>query len=71
MSRLLSVYTKQQTQLKNKVHREDVLGNPSKIVLESLNRQLKRLKEEMALLESKLLENVKSDYWTCNKKLDT
>ena len=61
LSRLLSVYTKQQTQLKNKVHGEDVLGNPSKVVLESLKRQLKRLKEEMALLESKLLENVKSD----------
>ena len=41
LSRLLSVYTKQQTQLKNKVHGESVLGYPSKEVLSSLKRQLK------------------------------
>ena len=38
MTRLLSVYTKQSTMLKNKIHGESVLGNPSKVVLSSLKR---------------------------------
>ena len=62
LSRLLSVYTKQQTQLKNKVHGESVLGYPSKEVLSSLKRQLKSLKKEMVKLEERLLKNVKSEY---------
>ena len=62
LSRLLSVYTKQQTQLKNKVHGESVLGYPSKEVLSSLKRQLKSLKKEMVKLEDRLLKNVKSEY---------
>ncbi|SEA81223.1 IS110 family transposase, partial [Psychroflexus halocasei] len=36
MTRLLAVYTKQSTMLKNKIHGEAVLGNPSKVVLSSL-----------------------------------
>jgi len=62
LSRLLSIYTKQSTQLKNKIHGESILGNPSKTVDESLNRQLKTLQKEMKFLEDKLLKNVKSAY---------
>ena len=59
LSRLLSVYAKQSTQLKNKIYGEEVLGNPSKIVLRSLTRQLKSLKKEINSLEQALEKNVK------------
>ena len=62
LCRLLSVYVKQSTQLKNKMHGEEVLGTPSKDVVRSLNRQLKNIKKEIEKLESKLLINVKSEY---------
>ena len=62
LCRLLSVYVKQSTQLKNKMHGEEVLGYPSKDVVRSLNRQLKNIKKEIEILESKLLQNVKSEY---------
>jgi len=62
LSRLLSIYIKQSTQLKNKIHGEKVLGFPSKLVLRSLNRQLKSLKKEIEVLENQLLKNVKSEY---------
>jgi len=62
LSRLLSVYSKQSTQIKNKLHGETVLGVPSKAVLSSLNRQLKSLKREMKALEEKLEKNVKKEY---------
>ena len=62
LSRLLSVYVKQSTQIKNKLHGESVLGNPSKDVVRSLNRQLKSLKKEIEILELKLEKNVKSEY---------
>ncbi|WP_452219681.1 IS110 family transposase, partial [Lacinutrix salivirga] len=42
MVRLLSVYRKQSTMLKNKIHGESVLGNPSKVVSMSLKRSLKQ-----------------------------
>jgi len=57
--RALSVYTKQSTMLKNKLHGEAVLGNPSKAVISSLNRSLKQVKKELETLESKLLTLVK------------
>jgi transposase len=41
--RALSVYTKQSTMLKNKLHGESVLGNPSKVVVTSLKRSLRQL----------------------------
>ena len=47
----LSVYTKQSTMLKNKLHGEDVLGNPSSKVVRSLNRSLKFIKKEIKSLE--------------------
>ncbi|MCO5259941.1 MAG: IS110 family transposase [Crocinitomicaceae bacterium] len=62
LSRLLSIYTKQSTQLKNKIHGEEVLGNPSKEVVRSLKRQLKSLKKEMGILEEQLLNNVKLEH---------
>jgi transposase len=40
--RALSVYTKQSTVLKNKLHGESVLGNPSKVVVTSLKRSLRQ-----------------------------
>ncbi|WP_396601680.1 IS110 family transposase [Algibacter sp. R77976] len=62
LSRLLSLYIKQSTQLKNKIHGEEVLGTPSKLVVRSLNRQLKSLEKEIKTLEEQLLKNVKLEY---------
>jgi len=62
LSRMLSVYTKQKTQLKNKIHGEEVLGTPSKVVLSSIKRSLKQLKKEMDVLEKALDKNVKKEY---------
>ncbi|MDN3666916.1 IS110 family transposase [Algibacter miyuki] len=59
MTRLLSVYTKQSTMLKNKLHGEAVLGNPSKVVVSSLKRNLKQVDKEMKMVEYKLLVLVK------------
>lgn len=59
MTRLLSVYTKQSTMLKNKLHGEAVLGNPSKAVVSSLKRSLKQVQKEMKTLEDKLIVLVK------------
>jgi len=60
--RLLSVYSKQSTQLKNKIHGEFTLGKPSKDVVKSLERHLKTLKKEIFKLEEVLLEKVKSEH---------
>ena len=46
MVRILSVYTKQSTSLKNKLHGEEVLGVPSKFVLRSIKRSLKGIENE-------------------------
>lgn len=62
LSRLLSVYTKQSTQLKNKIHGEEVLGYPSKVVVQSLKRQLKSIKNEIKKIESTLENNIKNEY---------
>jgi transposase len=59
--RMLEVYTKQSTALKNKVHGEKTLGKPSKIVYHSLNRMLKTIKKEVLVLEKRLLELVKEE----------
>ncbi len=60
--RLLGVYTKQSTQLKNKLHGESILGNPSKEVVRSLKRQLKQTQKEMVKLEELLSQQVKAAY---------
>jgi transposase len=62
LTRLLSVYSKQSTQLKNKIHGEEVLGIPSKTVLKSLKSQLKNLQKEIVKLELELEKNVKKEY---------
>lgn len=62
LTRLLSIYSKQSTQLKNKIHGEEVLGKPSKAVLLSLKRSLKHLKKEIEVLEEALQENVKKEH---------
>ncbi|TXE12695.1 IS110 family transposase [Psychroserpens burtonensis] len=62
ITRVLSVYTKQSTMLKNKLHGESVLGEPSKAVVRSLNRSLKQLDKEKENLEAKLLFLVKETH---------
>ncbi len=60
--RTLDVYTKQGTMLKNKIHGEVTLGNPSLAVVRSLKRLLKHLEKETNNLEEKLLKTVKSTH---------
>jgi transposase len=55
MPRLLSVFKKRSTMLKNKLHGEAVLGQPSKLVVTSLKRSLSQLKKEINTIEEKLL----------------
>ena len=62
LTRMLSIYSKQSTQLKNKLHGEEVLDSPSKAVVRSLNRSLKNLEKEIEVLEAALLDNVKKEY---------
>ena len=71
ITRLLSVYTKQSTMLKNKLHGEAVLGNPSKAVVSSLNRSLKQVKKELETLEAKLLILVKQVHQDVLTRLKT
>ncbi|WP_411801917.1 IS110 family transposase [Algibacter lectus] len=59
ITRTLSVYTKQRTMIKNKLHGESVLGEPSKAIVRSLKRSLKHLDKEMSSLEDLLLVLVK------------
>ena len=60
--RLLETYSKQSTMLKNKLHGEEVLGNPSKEVVRSLKRGLKSVQKEMKVLEEHLEDLVKEDH---------
>jgi len=62
LTRSLSVYTKQSTAIKNKLHGEDVLGIPSKDVYRSLKRTLKNIQKEMKILEGKLHELIKKEH---------
>lgn len=71
MTRLLTIYTKQSTMLKNKLHGEDVLGNPSKVVVSSLKRSLKYVQKEMKSLEEKLLILVKQSHQEVLTRLKT
>ncbi len=71
ITRLLSIYTKQSTMLKNKLHGEAVLGNPSKAVVSSLKRILKQLGKEMENLEEKLLVLVKQAHQDLLTRLET
>ena len=71
ITRLLSLYFKQTTALKNKVHGEDVLGNPSKAVVRSLKRSLKNVQKEIKELERTLTEIVKSEHHQLLTLLET
>lgn len=57
--RLIDVYLKQSTALKNKLHGEKTLEIPSKAVYHSLNRSLKSIQREIKVLEERLTELVK------------
>lgn len=57
--RLIDIYIKQSTALKNKLHGEKTLGIPSKVVYHSLNRSLKAVEKEIKQLEERLTELVK------------
>ena len=59
--RLIEIYTKQSTALKNKLHGEKVLGKPSKAVYHSLNRSLKTVQKEIKILEDRLTEIVREE----------
>ena len=59
--RLIDIYIKQSTALKNKLHGEKVLGKPSKTVYHSLNRALKNVQAEINVLETRLTELVKQE----------
>lgn len=58
---LLEMYSKQSTQLKNKIEGEDSLGRPSKMVLQSLKKSLNQLQKEIQKLEAALEEIVKAE----------
>jgi transposase len=62
ITRLISLYFKQSTALKNKIHGEEVLGKPSKLVLSSLKRSLKHVQSEIKTLEKKVHEMVKVEH---------
>ena len=71
ITRTLSVYTKQSTMLKNKLHGESVLGEPSKLVVRSIKRNLKQLESEMKILEDKLLVLVKQAHQDLLTRLES
>ena len=59
--RLLDSYLKHRTATKNKIHGEDVLGIPSKVVYRSLKRNKKHLDQEIQLIEARIVSLVKAD----------
>ena len=64
ITRLLTLYFKQSTALKNKIHGEEVLGAPSKLVVKSLKKSLKQVQAEIKTLETKLHMLVKKEHQT-------
>ena len=71
ITRALVNYTKQSTMLKNKLHGEAVLGEPSKAVVRSLKRSLKHLQKEVKSLEDRLLDLVKQVHQDVLTRLQT
>jgi transposase len=69
--RMLSVYSKQSTALKNKIHGEKTLGNTNTVVVKSINRSLKSIKKEVDLLEKQLLEIVKKTHQDLLTRLES
>ena len=60
--RLLDIYIKQRTAIKNKIKGEEALGKPSRFVYQSLKRNQGYLTKEIKGLEERLLELVKSEH---------
>jgi len=71
ITRALAIYTKQSTMLKNKLHGESVLGEPSKGVVRSLKRSLKQLEKEVKILEAKLIDLVNKSHRDLLTRLKT
>lgn len=69
--RMLSVYSKQSTALKNKIHGETTLGNINTFVVKSIKRSLKCIKKEVDLLEKKLLVIVKKTHQELLTRLES
>jgi transposase len=69
--RLLSVYSKQSTALKNKIHGEETLGNTNTAVVRSIRRSLKSIKKEVVSLETQLLEIVKESHQDLLTRLES
>ena len=59
--RLIDIYIKHRTAIKNKMDGEQVLGVPSKAVYRSLNRTVKQLNHEIEVLEARLIALVKEE----------
>jgi transposase len=58
--------------LKNKLHGETVLGNPSLLLVRSLKQSLKEIQKKMKMIECKLLalvEKVHQEVLTCLKSI--
>jgi len=69
--RMLSIYSKQSTALKNKLHGENTLGNTKTLVVKSINRSLKSIKKEVVLLENQLQEIVRKSHQDLLTRLET
>ena len=54
-------YLKKRTATKNKMHGEETLGIPSKLVYRSLKRDKKHLDKEIAGIDARLLELVRKE----------
>lgn len=59
--RLLDSFLKHRTATKNKLHGEDALGIPSKVVYRSLKRNRKHLDKEISGIEERILSLVRKD----------
>jgi transposase len=62
--RLIDIYLKHRTAVKNKLHGEKTLAIPSKAVYRSLSRSLKSIDKEIKVLETRLTELVKEHQQT-------
>ena len=62
ISRLLDLYFKQSTAVKNKIHGEKVLGKPSSLVMKSLQQSKRNIEKLIKELELRLTEIVKSEH---------
>lgn len=71
ITRLVGLYTKQCTALKNKLQSEEALGFPCKSVITSLKRNLKQVKKEIEDLELQLTKIVKEEHAELMTKLES